>query len=312
MKKELNHFQKIKEICRIMNSYPAAFDNKAKALALKQEFIDLSEQMNELISKLLRPASVIHRPKQDKQQKLKIALLEYIGMGILLATHLEDMPLLDILKTYRRILQKVSAYKLYEIALHILEELQKHANLSTDFGLTAAKLTEFNEQITDYAAMLDQTGSNLTNRRSDRAMLLNLNKHSKLIINQQLDPFMEFNEKEFPDLYREYMLVRGIRQRRKKDPIVEQELGDLSGVVINSLSGLPVHGAMISVPELEAAYTTDVDGYFLIDELPAGNYTILCSQTGYEVPESVKIALPDGGSQLIDFSLIPVAAKQTA
>ena len=24
-------FQKIKEMCRIMNSYPAAFDNKAKA-----------------------------------------------------------------------------------------------------------------------------------------------------------------------------------------------------------------------------------------------------------------------------------------
>ena len=41
--------------------------------------------------------------------------------------------------------------------------------------------------------------------------------------------------------------------------------------------------------------TTDADGDFLFDELPAGHLTISCNAPGYEVPElaSVDIGLND-------------------
>ena len=131
-----NQHQKIKAIGRILNKYPAAFANKLKALAMIAEFNQQSEELSELISQLLRPASIIHRPKQDSQQKLVASLYEFLGMGILLASHLGDMPLLDILKVYKSRIRNVSAYKLFEMAVHVVEELEKKAGLKSKFSYT--------------------------------------------------------------------------------------------------------------------------------------------------------------------------------
>jgi len=70
MKTFINQHQKIKSIGRVMNKYPAAFADKLKAQALIADYSQQSDELSELISQLLRPASTIHRPKQDSQQKL--------------------------------------------------------------------------------------------------------------------------------------------------------------------------------------------------------------------------------------------------
>jgi hypothetical protein len=290
-----------------MNTYPQAFEDKPKALELKERFSLQSDEVSELISKLLRPASTIHRPKQDSQQKLAIALQENIGMGILLATHLEDKPLLDILKVYKSRIANVSAYRLFEMAGHVAEELQKYAEVGIEFGLTAEKLTAFNTQISDFGETLDQTGAKLSIRKSDwNALNKQLLLCSKTI-RLQLDPFIEFNEKEFPDLFKDYMLVRGSRKRRKKIVVNDPTSGDISGVVTDSLTGLPIANATINLVEHESAYTTDADGYYLIDEIEAGPYTVSCHANGYDVPEHVTTELAAGESVVINFSLVPMA-----
>lgn len=305
MKTFINKHQKIKSICRVMNNYPQAFEDKTKALEMKDGFSQQSDAVSELISKLLRPASTIHRPKQDSQQKLALALQENIGMGILLATHMENKPLLDLLKVYKARVLNVSAYRLFEMAGHVAEELQKYAEVGIAFGLTEEKLTAFNTQISGFGETLDNTGAKLTDRKSDwnalNKQLLLCSKTLRL----QLDPFIEFNEKEFPDLFKDYMLVRGSRKRRKKIIVSDPTTGNISGVVTDSVTGLPVANVTINLVEHESAYTTDADGYYLIDELEAGSYTVSSYATGYEVPENVISELATGESLVIDFSLVP-------
>jgi len=305
MKPFINKHQKIKSICRVLNNYPQAFEAKTKALEMKEAFSQQSDTVSELISKLLRPASTIHRPKQDSQQKLRLSLQENIGMGILLATHLENMPLLDILKVYKARITNVSAFRLFEMAAHVAEELQKYAEVGVEFGLTEEKMAAFNSQIADFGEMLDITGAMLTDRRSDWKVL---NKQLLLCsktIRLQLDPFIEFNEKEFPDLFKDYMLVRGSRKRRKRIVTSDPTTGDISGLVTDSITGLPIVNVTINLLEHESAYATDADGYYLIDELEAITYTVSCHATGYDVPEQVKVELAAGESIVVDFSLVP-------
>jgi len=83
--------------------------------------------------------------------------------------------------------------------------------------------------------------------------------------------------------------------------------GDISGVITDRLTGLPIANVIINLPEHETAYTTDVDGYYLIDEIEAGPYTVSCHASGYDVPEQVTIKLSAGESVIIDFSLVPTA-----
>jgi hypothetical protein len=306
MKTVINKHQKIKSICRVINNYPQAFDTKTLAKAMKDDFNQQSDYLSDLISKLIRPASTIHRPKQDQQQKLSLSLQEYIGMGILLATHLENMPLLDILKVYKTMITNVSAYRLYEIGVHVAEELLKNSELAVEYGITTEMMTSFKAQVSEFGETLDHTGFLLTGRKADWSELNKQLVACSKTIRLKLDPFIEFNEKEFPDLFKEYMLVRGSRKRRKKAVPSDPGTGDFSGVVTNSVTGIPVANATINILERELAITTDADGYYLIDELDAGTYTLSCHGVGYEVPPQQSNKMEAGESLVVDFTLVPV------
>ena len=306
MQKEINKHQKIKSICRVLNKYPQAFEDKPQALAMKETLAEQSDELSNLIAKLLRPASTIHRPKQDSQQKLSATLLEYTGMGILLATHLQNKPLLDILRVYRSKIPNVSAYRLYEIAVHVADELTANSALAVEYGLTAEKLTAFKAQVTDFGETLGNTTALLTDRKSGWGTL-----NKKLVacsetIRMKLDPFMEFNESEFPEMFRDYMLVRGSRKRRKRVLKTDPTTGEFSGTVTDSITGLPVENATINLLQHETAYSTDSDGYYLIDELEPGSYAVTCHAAGYAVPENITAQLAAGESLIADFSLVPV------
>jgi len=306
MQTEINKHQKIKSICRVLNNYPLAFENKPQALAMKETLATQSDELSDLISKLLRPASTIHRPKQESQQKLSAALLEYIGMGILLATHLQNKPLLDILRVYKSRILNVSAYRLYEMAVHVTDELTANAELAVEYGLTAEKLTAFKAQVADFGETLGNTSALLTDRKSGWKTLNKKLLACSQTIRMKLDPFMEFNEREFPDMFRDYMLVRGSRKRRKRVVKNDPTTGEVSGTVTDSITGLPVENATINLLQHETVFTTDADGYYLIDELEAGNYTVTCHATGYAVPENISAQLAAGESLVVDFSLVPV------
>ncbi len=304
MQIEINKHQKIKSICRVLNNYPLAFENKPQALAMKEALGEQSDDLSNLISKLLRPASTIHRPKQDSQQKLTASVIEYIGMGILLATHLDNKPLLDILRVYKSRILSVSAYRLYEIAVHVAAELAANSELAGDYGLTAVKLEAFNTQVTDFGETIGNTSDLLTDRKSGWNELNKKLVQCSKTIRLKLDPFMEFNEKEFPDLFRDYMLVRGKRKRKKRVIKDSSTTGEFSGTVTDSKTGFPVANATINLMEQEAVFTTDADGYYLIEELEPGTYTLSCHAVGYNVPEQVNYLLVAGESLIVDFNLV--------
>jgi len=80
---------------------------------------------------------------------------------------------------------------------------------------------------------------------------------------------------------------------------------DISGMVTDSYTGLPVTNASITLLQQESVTNTDTDGYYLIDELYEGTYSVGCYAPGYQVPAQVETTLGPNDSQVIDFSLTP-------
>ena len=304
----INKFQKCKEICRVLNTYQQAYISKNKAKTMVEEFSGETEIFGLQISKLLRPPSTIYRPKQYMQQTFIASVKELIGMGILLATHLDNKSLLDILKVYKNKVAKASAYKLYEMAIHVLEELQNNAEVAIDFGLTDEMLTTFETQITEFGQTLDATTALLVNRKMGRMDMNSTSLSCSKIIRMKLDPFIIFNEKEFPELYKEYFLVRGLRKRRKIVP-KDENLADVSGIVTDKLTGLPIVNATITAVEQEVTAITDEDGYYLIDELLEGNCHFTCSSPNYEMPAEYPLTLNAGEPLELNFELVPVVPQ---
>lgn len=78
------------------------------------------------------------------------------------------------------------------------------------------------------------------------------------------------------------------------------------GIIVDANTNQPVAFANIYFPQLEKGSLTDDNGHFVIDNLPNGNYKIICSLLGYETYSS-SIQLPV--SEPIEYKLKPSAVE---
>ena len=63
------------------------------------------------------------------------------------------------------------------------------------------------------------------------------------------------------------------------------ELGALTGKVVDGSTGLPINAAIVTVKGTPLRQSTDGDGFFLIEKVPAGGVVIEVSRPGYKSRE---------------------------
>ncbi len=80
--------------------------------------------------------------------------------------------------------------------------------------------------------------------------------------------------------------------------------GSIAGRVTDSTSGVPIPGA--TVTDGTRSSLTDSNGYYTIDKVPEGNYTLTASATDY-VDRSISVSVVAGQTTLADFALTEVA-----
>jgi hypothetical protein len=84
-----------------------------------------------------------------------------------------------------------------------------------------------------------------------------------------------------------------------------QALATLSGTVVDDLNGVPLSGAAVSIPALDARATTDANGQFLLEEIAPGAHEVRFESHGY-VGVVERIVLTD--AQFLQIRLDPLAA----
>lgn len=306
MQKQILTQQKMRAISRLIDENPEIFSGKPEAIQLKEEFGEQLNQVSTLIASLLRPRTTIQRPKQESEIKFIQEINRLIGMGILIATHLNNQSLLHLMKTYKKQLRSISAYKRYEMALHLATELEKHMETAVSMGLTEQMLIDFRSVATQFGNTLEATDNSLFTRKKERASLEKLLKECGVTLRNQFDPFVDYHQLSHPEMYDAYWLLRGRRKRPKsKRNEPSNDRVEISGTVTSALNGLPISNAIINLVGYELVAETDADGYYLFEELPAVNYTVSCHCTGYQLPEPVTFQASTGENLQVNFSLNP-------
>ena len=77
----------------------------------------------------------------------------------------------------------------------------------------------------------------------------------------------------------------------------------ISGFISDSSSGEALIGANIFLQETGQGMATDINGYYIIQDIVPGNYTIMVSYVGYDMFKK-QISLSSDESKKIDISLI--------
>lgn len=297
--------QKMRAISRILENHSEIFEGKAEALVLKDNFAQQLDAAALLISEMLKPTSAIRMPKLIEQKHLELETGKMIKLGILLSIHLKNDSFQHLFKTYRKKMYSVSAYKKYEIALHVEAELSKHQAVAIEFGLTAERLLQFNTLVTDFGSMLELTGENLFQRKKGRVEMEQLLKICNETLRFKIDPLMGFYQELHPQITDEYFLARGIKTRKKKRITADKPTVEIVGTVTNATNGEPVNKAIINLIGHDVVTETDADGYYLLDDLPATTFVISCHSQGFELPTQVTLTAAPGESLVVDFVLTP-------
>jgi hypothetical protein len=304
MKQFIKRSQNYRAIARVLDNYPNAFINKPEAEAAKNSFVTKSNEMVLQIGLLVSPISSIYQNRIDNRLKIADSLQNMINMGIMIANRRQDNTLLNTFKNFNTRIRNNSAPIVIEISRNVIVLLRENTTVATDLGLTAAAVTEFENQLTVFEQTLTDTQNNLDIRRNTNMEIKQLMQECSVILNLELDRFVKFNKIDFPTMHSNYIRLRRTKKRNGNSSMPADS--DISGTVTNAVTGSPLQNAIINLVENGLSTETDADGYYLLDELESGNYTVSCHATGFAVPEAAQLRLGTSDSLSFNFALIPV------
>ena len=79
--------------------------------------------------------------------------------------------------------------------------------------------------------------------------------------------------------------------------------GTIRGKVTDAVDGTPLPGANVIIPGLNIGAATDVDGNYIILNIPVGDYDVVCSMIGYKKTTMKEIHVLMDQTQWLNFKL---------
>lgn len=97
------------------------------------------------------------------------------------------------------------------------------------------------------------------------------------------------------------MLMVGLLAFMFNLPILTMAQGTIKGVVIDADTDEPLIGATVLIESLTKGSVTDLDGSYTIEDVPAGEYKLICTYTGYS-QQTITVTV-GSGEVTADFSM---------
>jgi hypothetical protein len=217
---------------------------------------------------------------------------------LMFASREGDLVLLNTLRDFKRRYVSVSTNEVIQFSYYFIQKINEKFEKATEVGISAETIQALQDKTDAYQDAVVAVSDVLADRQSRRSRV------KVLILNNDLDRFVQYNATNFPDLNFAYNRVRWSRHRKSSAQTLPAE-SDISGTVTNINNGLPVEGATLNLIEHAHAINADKDGYYIFDDLEEGEYTITCHATGYAVPEPFVLSLSANESVVHNFSLKP-------
>lgn len=215
MKRTIAKQNYYKLLLHVMQKYADVFEGKQELLSIKTDFELRVQRISEILSDISRPVAIFYNQKRHAEAKLNSTMKVMSGMGCMAASINDDATMLKVMQVYRAQLNKVSAFRLFVNARHVADLLKKvHVDIvGKDF--LDNKLPAFGQQVQSFGTMLDWLSDRLRRRKSLKTELAQLIAGTNLFLRNEMDAIVRFNAAEYPDFYREYVVIRW-KQRRKR------------------------------------------------------------------------------------------------
>ena len=294
--------EKLKKITRLFNEYQSTLAVVSHDAARVAAFNAIVDELQQLESALIVPLHVIIQQRVVLNTRIKEEVIPALSRAMSLSGMLNDSTMTNTLGFYYKSLRsKPTAAMASHAAKVVLDFVEQHATEAAGVGFDAAGIAALSQLTEDTDGMRDHAHQRGSLRRVDRGKMQRLLSEATLMLRTELDWMVEKYKSTAPVLYERY---RMLRQVKKGSSTTTAEFTELSGTVTDARSGEAIRGAVVQLLEVSAYdATTDVDGYYLIDELLPGSYQLRCTAAGYQPANDVAFTIAKGESLEVNFSL---------
>lgn len=309
----IKYNQRNTSLDNVLDTYAAVLDGKTGIMAGIQTFKDNNARINQLLELLARPRAVIYLSRRSNAVRLRELTRVISGMGIHIATSQHNEVKQATFREFQTGVTRSTYWQLGQLARQVQTEMgrENEADL-TAAGLTAVMQAEFSDLIESFSSSMGNTRQELDQRTSARVELNSLTLANHALMRNNFDPVINMLRESNPDLYRDYKIARRNPVSRKSSSVSEEVIADISGVVVKASDNSPVAGATVMIPALNLNTTTDEDGYYLIEDVPAGSFSLSCTAKGFKVPADVALTITDSSDQTLDMTLEAEEEKAAA
>lgn len=306
MKKSILRLNRYKALYLVLEQYSVAFENEA--LASVELLSTLNSRLSDLVSNLTRPVGLVYQNRKNSRGQFNDALKRAIKIAMAVSRKTENAALRDAATNYQNAMARSSDHRRYEMAQHLSELLTPHSLLVGTLSNQPDFLQQLSTAVQEFSQTLTGTGLSLNERKSAKSEMNALLAECNRLLAQELDGLVEIRRESHPELYNLYTTLR--RKRKPRGRAGDKPgLSDISGTVTDAANGQPVAGAQITLLQQASVTDSDADGFFALEELHEGNYTVGCFAPGYQVPANANVQLGSDDSVEINFALQPVETK---
>ena len=188
-------------------------------------------------------------------------------------------------------------------AENVFDAATLHAADIVDSGIDAAELVALEKSIKDFKAIMGNPKKARDARKTCTAKLKVLFPDAMNLLKNEIDNLIYVTEDE--DLISGYKNARNIidyRSKRNKPAPISGN-GTISGVISNSVDSSFIEDAIVTIVELNMSVTSDEEGEYYFENVPAGTYKLKCTAYTYVTETITDVEVLDNANTDQDIDL---------
>lgn len=174
-----------------------------------------------------------------------------------------------------------------------------------DFAIDAALITQFTDRIKDFEKICPKVSEAIDTRKMHTANLDNLIAEASDLLKNEMDRLVvliDDTHETFKKLYKNARSIDDYHGRRTAAPLPEG-FGSITGIVSNSVDSGLIEDAVVSLEELNLTVSTDEDGEYYFEKVPAGVYTMKVSAETYNDETVAKVEVIANAGITVDVGM---------
>jgi hypothetical protein len=198
------------------------------------------------------------------------------------------------------------AQVVHDLAVALVTVTPPATNPLIPFGVTAARVTAFQTQITDYVAAVPNARSAIAGRKADNLVLRTLIASTGAILNDQMDQLIIQLEPANPEFYTNYLTARKLVDPRTLHTRI-------TGTITDAVTGNPIDPVLTNVSAVSSTGTTytgtaNDDGYTVYTpKFKKVSYTLKIQHPGYNDVQTAGLTVRLGKATTVNIQMTPTA-----